>query len=162
MQSCTDSSEAPFECGCASQDAAFKQHLQSASFSSHTSTRDAAAAISLLLQGSSHAGKIEFWHPWIKPGLLQLVGDGWGVRLAVPATRDGIAEGQWATAAAGTKPSPPPHACLAHPSDPRPALQVSGTNTEAAEQQLLGLPLPEHPSACSELLLFPHLYLANL
>lgn len=34
LQSCTDSSEVAFECGCAQQDVAIKQHLQSTSFSS--------------------------------------------------------------------------------------------------------------------------------
>lgn len=52
----------------------------------------AAAATSGLLKVPSRAGKIEFCCPWIKPGLLQLVGDTWEVRLAVPAAGDGIAE----------------------------------------------------------------------
>lgn len=90
------------------------------------------------------------------------MGDTREVRLAVPAAWDGIAERQSTTAGAGTKPSPAHTYALSCPADPSLALQGSGTAEDTAEQQLLGLPLPEHPSALPSAALFSHLSPAKL
>lgn len=94
--------------------------------------------------------------------MLQLAGDTQEVRLAAPAAWDGIAERQSTTAGAGTKPSPAHTHALSCPADPSLARQGSGTAEDTAEQQLLGLPQPEHPSALPSAALFSHLSLAKL
>lgn len=54
------------------------------------------------------------------------------------------------------------HRCLVLSHRASLALQGSGTAQDTAEQQLLGLPLPEHPSALPGAALFSHLSLAKL
>lgn len=87
------------------------------------------------------------------------MGDTREVRLAAG---DGIAERQSTTAGAGTEPSPAHTCALSCPTEPSLALQGSGTARDTAEQQLLALPLPEHPSALPSAALFSHLSLAEL
>lgn len=141
----------PFECGCASQDVAIKQHLQSTSFSSpHLHQGGQQLPHCLCLRSPVVQAKLDFaahgsslgWSSWWdtreESDLLFLL-------AGIGQQRDNqqLVLG--------------PSHLLHHtspPLDPSLALRGPGTDEEEAEQQLPELPLPEHPSALPRAVLF--------
>lgn len=104
------------------------------------------------LNFAAHGSSLDcssLWETHEKSDLLFLL-RGWDSREAATA------------ADAGTMPSPAHTYVLSCPTEPSLALQGSGTAEDTAEQQLLGLPLPEHPSALPTAALLSHLSLAKL